>query len=635
MDPDAFYITRVELCGRLVVEVNGDARHDLLPGRQGRMLFAFLIANRTRGVSRDELMDALWPEDPPAEPAAALRTVLARTRQALGKDVLRGRHEISLRLHHDAWIDVDAAEKLTRQAESALTSGDAGAALDAARASLALAERPLLPEFAAPWVEERRRDLDELLLATLEVNARAGLALGGPQLAGAERAARAIVARAPFRESGYGLLMQIAAARGDCAEALRVFDELRVLLREELGASPSAALIDLNQRLLGVQRDDPRTVPTDTSLPVAIVRAAHRPFVGRRRELQRLRSCWSQVAGEPRLVVVTGEAGIGKTHLLANFATEVHSAGATVLYGRNDERPACAGQGFVEAFEGVAGDDLSAALHSRTGDETDRWRLCTAATSALARVAAGRRVLLVLDNMQWADDVSDVLLRRVLRSFDATQLMVIVAVRDQDIGSSRALELLADLRREYDPERLSLDGFDEDETRAFIREYADEQIPQAWAATLQRKTAGNATFLREALRWLKEQLPPAACDGADTIDGLGACEGAQELILGRLTRLGTLERQVLEAGSATGTDFRLDAMERALAEPADRLITSIERLMAAGLVVEVRDDVDRFTFRHPLVRDAVREHISGSRRLRLQQCGSPSRDRGLRAVTTS
>jgi DNA-binding SARP family transcriptional activator len=216
------------------------------------MLLAYLAANRARPVSRDELMGALWPSTAPAAPGPALSTLLTRLRQTLGKGVLQGRRELWLRLPAGTSIDLEVMQARAVRAERALARNDLRGALDAGGEALTLAQGRLLPEFAEPWVEERRRDIDGLRLAMLEVRARAGLLLGGYELVAAERAARALVADNPYRESGHSLLMEIHAARGDVAEALRVYDGVRALLRDELGVLPSPALVKLADRLLGV-----------------------------------------------------------------------------------------------------------------------------------------------------------------------------------------------------------------------------------------------------------------------------------------------------------------------------------------------------------------------------------------------
>jgi DNA-binding SARP family transcriptional activator len=242
--------TSIELCGQLTIRLEGRQVDRQLPGRQVRLIFAYLVVNRSRPVSRDELIDVVWPDVAPADPGAALSTLLARLRAAIGEGVLQGRHGLTLCLPSGAWVDLEAAELHVARAQAALDRRDHAAALEASADGLRLIERPLLPEFDETWVEERRRELDDLRLSTYETMARAGLALGPNGLGRAERAARELIKLAAFRESGYALLMQVYARRGDAAEGLRVFDRLRVLLREELGVMPSRTLTALNEALL-------------------------------------------------------------------------------------------------------------------------------------------------------------------------------------------------------------------------------------------------------------------------------------------------------------------------------------------------------------------------------------------------
>ena len=230
--------TRIELCGALTVEVDGRRVEEDLPGRQGRLLFAYLALNRERPVRRDELVDAVWDDHPPGAPDAGLAALLTRVRRALGPDAVEGRSHLQLALP-GVWLDVDAARAAAAEAEAALAAGDARRAAEQARAALALFERPLLPDLAGRWVDEQRTALDGLRSDALETLARAALRLGPAELPAADRAARALIQREPYRESGYGVLMEVLAARGNVAEALRVFDRLRVLLRDELGATPA------------------------------------------------------------------------------------------------------------------------------------------------------------------------------------------------------------------------------------------------------------------------------------------------------------------------------------------------------------------------------------------------------------
>jgi DNA-binding SARP family transcriptional activator len=240
--------TQIRLCGPLAVQLKG--RDVALPGRQGRLAFAYLLANRRRAVTRDELVELLWPERLPGDPGEALSALLSRVRRAVGADVLTGRREIELGLPADAWIDLEAASEAADRAGEALAAGDVGAAMAAASACEELAGRGFLAGDASAWARERRHEVQELRLRALEAMAAAGTALGGGRLPDAERAARAAIEAAPFRESGHRLLMEALAARGNVAEALRVYEQLRVLLRDELGTVPGADVQALHQRLL-------------------------------------------------------------------------------------------------------------------------------------------------------------------------------------------------------------------------------------------------------------------------------------------------------------------------------------------------------------------------------------------------
>src|SRR4051812_13283809 len=116
--------TRGPLCGGVGVEIAGERGEGRLRGRQGRQLFAYLAVNRSRAVSRDELVDAVWPYDPPPRPGAALSTQLSLLRSALGAERVEGRSEIQLILPPDAWVDVEAAVEAVGRAEAATARAD-------------------------------------------------------------------------------------------------------------------------------------------------------------------------------------------------------------------------------------------------------------------------------------------------------------------------------------------------------------------------------------------------------------------------------------------------------------------------------------------------------------------------------
>jgi len=241
--------TRIQLCGKVVLDIDGRRLEERLPARQGLLVFVYLAANRRRVVGRGELTEVLWPFHAPADPEAALTVVLSKLRSALGAGSIEGRSELRLLLP-DTWVDLEAAQEAIHRAEAAVARGDWSGAWGPARVALHIARRGFLPGFDGPWIVERRRTLEELQLRALRCVGESGLGLGGAEFAAAERAARGLVSLAPFRETGYVLLMRALVAQGDISEALRVYVGLRTLLREELGTAPAPEIRALYQRLL-------------------------------------------------------------------------------------------------------------------------------------------------------------------------------------------------------------------------------------------------------------------------------------------------------------------------------------------------------------------------------------------------
>ena len=241
---------RIQLCGRFVVDIDGSRIQDTLPGRRGRVLFAYLVLNRGRPSPRDELLMAGWGADAPPEASNAFSVLLSKLRHGLGADHLRGRTEIGLLLPPATFVDVEAALEGAHRAESAIAEGQWAQAWGPAGIAYHVATRPFLTGLDAPWIDQWQRRLEEVRLRGLECFAAAGLGLGGPALAQAEERARMLTELAPYRETGHQILIEALERRGNVAEALRAYERLRVLLREELGTAPSPTLRAVHRRLL-------------------------------------------------------------------------------------------------------------------------------------------------------------------------------------------------------------------------------------------------------------------------------------------------------------------------------------------------------------------------------------------------
>ncbi len=240
---------RIQICGQFAVELDGERLESLLPGRQGRLLFAYLVVNRHRHVSRDELAEALWREPDQAAVDARLNPLLSKLRRVFGTSSIDGRSVLRLCLP-GAWVDLEAAAEAIHRAESAVAQQDWARAWGPAVTALIVAERDFLPGEDAAWIDDVRHRLFELRVRALESYAAAALGIGGTELAAAVRAGRQLTRLAPLRESGYRYLMQALAEQGNLAEALSIYSELSNCLRDQLGVSPSPATRQLHERLL-------------------------------------------------------------------------------------------------------------------------------------------------------------------------------------------------------------------------------------------------------------------------------------------------------------------------------------------------------------------------------------------------
>ena len=230
---------KVQLCGRFVVELDGRRVEQELPGRQGRLLLAYLVSNRARTVTRDELLGALWPDGHDG----GLAPLLSKLRRVVALDGFRI-DVVPLR------VDVEEAVEAVHRAESALAQERPQAAWGPSQVAMFVCGRPFLAGESGEWIDEERRRLADLRVRALEAYGHATLGVGGTELAAAVRAGRALVELEPYRESGHRLLMEALEREGNCAQALLVYEALRARLRDDLGISPSGETQSLHRRLL-------------------------------------------------------------------------------------------------------------------------------------------------------------------------------------------------------------------------------------------------------------------------------------------------------------------------------------------------------------------------------------------------
>jgi DNA-binding SARP family transcriptional activator len=625
MDAPPPYATRIHLCGQLRFALGDEDRAGALRGRQGRMAFAFLVLNRDRPVRRDELVEALWADEgaPPSE--AALAPVLSRLRKAIAPGTVEGREGVTLALPEPAWVDVEVAAAALAAGRAALGAGDHAAALAAAREAAELTAPGLLPGLGdAPWLTDARTQAGDLRVEALEVAAAAGLAAGAlPQ---AEADARAAVALAPFRESARAALIRALAARGNVAEAVRAYEELRTLLRDELGTVPGPELMALHGELVAAEA--PPAAPAATSAPPP--RASSTPdLVERERELDRLAAAAAQLAaGRGGLVLFEGPAGIGKTRLLAELRDAARGVGADVLDARATTLEREYGFGVVrQLFEAVGPDHP--ALRDAPGARAVLGLAPASAPGAGAGAAAAageglfaafhglhhlvgqlardRPLVLAIDDLQWSDTESLRFCAYLARRLTRVPVLLAATVRTGEPDADD--ELLAELASDPDAGILEPQPLTAAATEHLVRARLGEDADAAFTAACHAVTAGNPLLLRQLLNALESEGVTPDAGHAAAVEAIGPRAVARTVLL-RLARLPQDTVAVARAVAVLGENPPLPALAALAGVPEHKAADAIAVLDRA----EILRGEAPLGFVHPLVRDAVYHELPAARR---------------------
>ena len=314
---------RIFLSGRVAIEADGSSLDAGGLGRLGRVALAYLVSERHRPVTRDELAQALWGDDLPRSWETSLRGVALRLRGLLATAGLVPGEALTsaygcwqLQLPGTTTVDVETVAVDLAEAERAMAEERPADARALAATAAAVAGRGFLPETTGTWVERRQAELRELHLRALEVESDAASATG--DWPGALRAAEEAVSVEPFRESAHLRLMQAHARAGNRGEALRAYERCRRVLAEELGVNPSPATDAAYLALLG---EEPEPAPPTTDLPPP---TSNLPFqlthlVGRDDELAAVEEALVGV----RLLTLSGTGGVGKTRLALAAAADL------------------------------------------------------------------------------------------------------------------------------------------------------------------------------------------------------------------------------------------------------------------------------------------------------------------------
>ena len=620
---------RFRFLGSVELEATGHSPVEVRGG-QPALVLAWLVLERPRPLRRDDLVELLWPGPLPDHWEGAARHVVSRVRRAITAAGLPPSTLLSTAgvttLDLEAMVDVDVTRAMAAVSEAERLVDDEAWA--GARALVEPAfewlRAPFLPTSDGEWVDSWRDRVEGAAQRALHV---AGFAeLGEGRGEAAIELGRAAVDRNPFDEAATRLLMAAWAKAGDRAGALGAYERLRRLLDDQLGVRPSdeteAAYLDL----LG---EAPRAAATPVPPPAARAPTdVAGPFVGRHDELARFEAQWRQALDAGcRVAVVEGEPGIGKTRLVLEEAEAARDRGLTVLIGRCDPDVGVAHGPFADLLEqllttrpdvtdqmGVVASHLAPLVPNLVdappdpppgGTEQVTGRLFRAVGTALLDAATATPLLLVLDDLQWADVDTLALLRHVVGRLAAAPCLVVLTLRH---ATSEVAGTLAEIHRLTPTTTMPLRGLSVDEVGELLAqsrlELADDA--QAVATTVAARTAGNPLYVTQLVREAEASGQP--------FDPEAVPSAVASLLERRLESLEPDLASTLVLAAVAGPVSELSTLEACSALEPERVLTLVEAL-TAGRFLEERD-ADSFGFTHGLVRDAVLASVGATRRSR-------------------
>jgi DNA-binding SARP family transcriptional activator len=611
-----------------------------------RAVFALLAVSAGRVVPLDRLLTELWGEEPPASAASSVQVHVSRLRRAVGDaaDREEGPAGPPLRVRRrppgyllevpDGAVDAWRLERVTDAARGRLEVAPLEA-LDLVDSGLALvAGEPLadVVEALGPVTAGEARRLAELVLTAREVRLDALLAAGRPGEAAAD--AEQLLLQEPLRESLHALRLLALYRCGRQADALAAHEVLRRRLADELGVDPGPALRRLHLQLLeqdptldwGPPADAPAIrVSTAPLAPTGAVPVAPAgpagDLVGRHAPLATLDEALGRArAGVGGVWLMCGEAGVGKTRLAQEVVRHAHAAGLAVAQGDAHETtdgtpywlwshalrelPELPRDAEVRVVLGAGGTDAPPSL-TRAG-------LHDSVARALARHAAEvRPLLVVLEDLHWADEASLDLLGVLAPRVAAVPLIVLATYRVEDASPAGPLgALLARLARTQCVHRLPLAGLSPEESGRLLAERLGRPVDAELAAAAADRTAGNPFFLQELARLVREADDPERAFWE--VPG-----SVRDVLLHRLSGLPEPARRVLDVAAVAGRECDLGLLEAASGLPGEQVDEGLAAAVRSGLVCEVVSPRPVLRFPHALVREALYDRLGARARMRL------------------
>ena len=633
------------------LEAHTEAGPVALGGIKPRAVLGMLLLHRNEPVRPERLALALWGDEAPATAVKSVYVYVSRLRRALDDPdaLVMTPAGYRLRVRPDE-LDAERFERLVGVGTHAFDTGRVEHAAGVLREALALWRGPPLAELEfEPFAQVEIARLQEQRLAALEARVEADLATN--QHVALVSELRQLVAANPVREGFVRQLMLALYRSGRQAEALDAFHGAREHLMRELGLEPGPTLKGLQASILEQAPEldrasgGARLSPTRLPLPALVARLGHRELAGREIELAGLNAAFAEAVDErqQRLVFLAGEPGAGKTSLATSMACAAAAGGAAVLYGRAEPQALVSYQPFVEALRHLALNAPDSVLQSVAPDAAelvrlvpefarrfagtprapgrprgkDRYRLFSAVAATLVAVARQAPVVLILDDLQWADGSTLRLLAHIARYSEPAPLMVVGTYRDTDVDHAPDLaRVLGDLGRDHLNEHIPVEGLD----RAAVATLVDRlpgRPPPELPDVLHRKTRGNPFFVVEMLREIAADVAavtPGTRDAAQLLRRAGVPRRVSTVIEQRLGGLDDRTNEILSLAAVLGREFAIEALLAVDGGGRDDVVRCIESAVEAGLLAESADASVRFGFAHALVRETVYGRMSALRR---------------------
>ncbi len=567
---------RVRLLGPVDVVVDGVFRP--VSGLRRKAVLAVLALQRGDIVSNDRLTDVVWGDEPPATSLNTLQRHVSHLRQVLGsRDAITARPPGYFLDPGRVDTDVAAAERLIRQGVQAADRAREQQLRDA----LALWRgRPLSGVDDLPWLREQAERLEQLRLRARRALVETRLALGEhaqllPEL-------EALTSDQPFDEQLHAQLMLALYRSGRQADALSVYRHVRARLRGELAIEPGPPLRELEAAILRQDRAldlVPEAAPRRAASPGRPAPAdTAAPLLERESSLTLLTEYAAQAAGgEGRLVLLGGEAGVGKSALVERLHRDLPDArwSWSMCDGLFTPRP------LGPLFD--LADQFGGALLERCRAGADREELFRALLSQVS--GPGVLDVVVVEDIHWADEATLDLLRYLSRRLRDASVLLIATYRDDGLAAGDLLRVaLGDLGSQRCTRRVGLVPLSPDAVRKLA---GGSGLP---APELYRLTGGNPFYVTEVLRAGMAEVPPSARDA----------------VLARAARLSGGSREVLDVAALTGSRVETRLLQSVTGCPPPAL----DELLESGLLVGHGGWV---RFRHEIARLAVAHAVAGHR----------------------